>query len=374
MKKVVVAVDSFKGCLTSREAEWAVKEGILSVFPACEVLLFPISDGGEGFLEGIASVVDGEFISLSAHDPLMETKQTRYFLSTGRKTAFIEMAAISGLVLVSPPKRNPLLTTTFGTGELIRDALDRGCRNFVIGIGGSATNDAGLGMLQALGYRFLDKNGNPVGTGGEKMADVISVDSSRIHPALKDSRFTIACDVRTSFCGPEGAAFTFAAQKGADQAMMEKLDTGMQSLVEVMERFSGKEIRLYPGSGAAGGMGGGFLAFLNAELKAGITFLLEVFDFEKKIAGADLIITGEGKIDKQTLMGKVPCGILEVAAKQHIPVIAIAGRIEDAEKVRQAGFKGIYSIVSESVSPEKAMNPEFAKQSIKKMISGICRL
>lgn len=372
MKKVVVAVDSFKGCLTSYEVEGAVKEGILSVFPDCEVLLFPISDGGEGFLEGVASVVDGKFISLSAHNPLMETKQTRYFLSADGKTAFIEMAAISGLVLVPPAKRNPLLTTTFGTGELIRDALDRGCRHFVIGIGGSATNDAGLGMLQALGYRFLDKNGNPVGTGGEKMADVVSVDSSRIHPALKDSCFTIACDVRTSFCGPDGAAFTFAAQKGADQAMIEELDTGMQSLVEVMERFSGKEIRFYPGSGAAGGMGGGFLAFLNAELKAGIAFLLEVFDFEKKIAGADLIITGEGKIDKQTLMGKVPCGILEVASKQHIPVIAIAGRIEDEEKVNQAGFKGLYSIVSESVSPAEAMNPAFAKQSIKRMIAGIC--
>lgn len=374
MKKVVVAVDSFKGCLTSREAEEAVKEGILSVFPACEVLLFPISDGGEGFLEGIASVVEGKFISLLAHNPLMETKRTRYFLSADGKTAFIEMAAISGLVLVPSRKRNPLLTTTFGTGELIRNALDRGCRNFVVGIGGSATNDAGLGMLQALGYRFLDKDRKPVGTGGEKMGEVISVDCSHVHWALQDSRFTIACDVRTSFCGPEGAAFTFAAQKGADRVMMEKLDAGMQSLVKVMEQFSGKEIRHHPGSGAAGGMGGGFLAFLNAELKAGIAFLLEVFDFEKKIAGADLIITGEGKIDKQTFMGKVPCGILEVATQQHIPVIAITGRMEDKEMVSRAGFKSICSIVSESVSSEEAMHPEFARESIKRMISGICLL
>lgn len=374
MKKIVVAVDSFKGCLTSHEAELAVKEGILSVFPACEVLLFPIADGGEGILDVIASVIKGEYIYLIAHNPLMEWENTRYFVSADGRTAFIEMAAISGLVLVPPEKRNPLLTTSFGTGELIRNALDRGCRNFVIGIGGSATNDAGLGMLQALGFRFLNKENKSVGLGGQKMGEVISVDRSDIHPALHDACFTVACDVCTPFCGPYGAAFTFAAQKGAEKEMIEELDRGMQLLLIVMEQFSGKKIGNYPGSGAAGGMGGGFMAFLNAELKSGIKLLLDILDFKKKIEDADLIITGEGKIDRQTLMGKVPYGILEIASKQNIPVIAIAGRIEDKEMVNQAGFRGVFPIVPESVSLEKAMNPVYAKRNIKRLIEKICSM
>lgn len=372
MKKIVVAVDSFKGCLTSHEAELAVKEGIRSVFPACEVLLFPIADGGEGILDVVASATKGKYISLFAHNPLMEWEKTRYFIAGDGRTAFIEMAAISGLMKVPPGKRNPLLTTSFGTGELIRDALDRGCRHFVIGIGGSATNDAGLGMLQALGFRFLNKEHRSVGWGGKTMGEVISIDRSAIHPALHEAYFTIACDVCTPFCGPAGAAFTFAAQKGADKEMMEELDRGMQSLLVIMEQFSGKKIGNYPGSGAAGGIGGGFLAFLNAELKSGIKLLLEILDFKKKIEGADLIITGEGKIDKQTLMGKVPYGILEVASEQNIPVIAIAGRIEDKEIVQQAGFRGVFPIASESVPLEKAMNPSFAKQNIQKLIEKIC--
>lgn len=372
MKKVIIAIDSFKGCLTSVEAGEAAARGVKEIFPSCDTLVVPVADGGEGLLDVLVTALQGKYISLSAHGPRMETIETRYGLSGDGRTALIEMAAISGLPLVPPEKRNPMLTTTFGTGELIKNALDQGCRNFIIGLGGSATNDAGVGMLQALGYRFRDKTGHTLGTGGQILAEIAEVDGWNIHPALKESRFVAACDVRNPFHGPQGAAHIFARQKGADDTMIQALNAGMQSFANVIKKTTGKDIAHHPGAGAAGGMGGGLLAFLDAELKPGIQLLLEAMNFSEKIKGSDLIITGEGKADRQTIMGKVPYGILKEAQKENIPVIIVAGSIEDAEELNQAGFKGVFSLAPGPITLEKAMEPEFAGKNISRLVSQLC--
>lgn len=369
MKKVIIAIDSFKGCLTSAEAGKAAARGINSVDALCETLIIPVADGGEGLLDVLVTATQGKYISLSAHGPLMETIETYYGISGDGKNAMIEMAAVNGLPLIPAKRRNPMLTTTFGTGELIKDALERGCREFILGIGGSATNDAGLGTLQALGFRFLDKTGHALGFGGQILAQVADVDSSGIHPALKEARFTVACDVRNPFSGPEGAAYIFARQKGADDEMIRTLDKGMQSLAKVIKKVTGKDITRHPGAGAAGGMGGGLLAFLDAGLKPGTQLLLDIIGFQEKIKGADLIITGEGKADRQTAMGKVPYGILKEAQKQQIPVIVVAGSIEDLPQLNKAGFKGVFSIAPGPIALEKAMEPEFAKENISRLTS-----
>lgn len=374
MKKVVVAMDSFKGCLSSSEAEKAAEEGIKLVCPDCEVIRFPIADGGEGILTVLIEATRGTYQKIIANDPLMRPIETTYGVSGDKRFAFIEMATVNGLPLLSETERNPMLTTTYGTGELILHAIEQGYREFVIGIGGSATNDAGVGMLQALGARFLDKDGAVLGKGGEILHRIAAIDFSSVHPALKDTRFTIACDVRNPFCGPEGAAHVFARQKGADDAMIEKLDVGMQSFSRLIHSTTGREITHVPGAGAAGGLGGAFLAFLNAELKPGIDLLLQTLNFSEKIKGADLIITGEGRTDRQSLMGKVPSGILEEAKRQGIPVIVVAGSIEDTEILNQAGFQGIFSIIPSPMSLETAMKPEVAKKNICRTVAQIISL
>lgn len=325
-------------------------------------------------LDVLIAATHGQYIRVSAHGPLMELRDTGYGISGDGETAFIEMARISGLPLVKPEQRNPMLTTSYGTGELIRDALNRGCRSFTVGIGGSATNDAGLGMLQALGFRLLNKEGQELGTAnGSSLSEVAQIDSESFHPALKHSRFTVACDVENPFYGLSGAAYVFAPQKGADKTMIETLDKGMRGLAEVICRTTGKNIANRPGAGAAGGMGGSLLAFLDAELKPGIQLMLDMLEFSDKIKGADLIITGEGKADRQTLMGKVPFGILKVAKKQRIPVMLIAGGIEDEEVLLRGGFKGVRSINPPSLSLEQAMLPEVARMNIRSTVERICK-
>ena len=366
MKKVVVAMDSFKGCLSSSEAEKAAEEGIKLVCPDCEVIRFPIADGGEGILTVLIEATRGTYQKIIANDPLMRPIETTYGVSGDKRFAFIEMATVNGLPLLSETERNPMLTTTYGTGELILHAIEQGYREFVIGIGGSATNDAGVGMLQALGARFLDKDGAVLGKGGEILHRIAAIDFSSVHPALKDTRFT--------FCGPEGAAYVFARQKGADDAMIEKLDAGMQSFARLIHSTTGREITHVPGAGAAGGLGGAFLAFLNAELKPGIDLLLQTLNFSEKIKGADLIITGEGRTDRQSLMGKVPSGILEEVKRQGIPVIVVAGSIEDTEILNQAGFQGVFSIIPSPMSLETAMKPEVAKKNICRTVAQIISL
>lgn len=374
MKKVVLIIDSFKGCLTSREAEEAAAQGIQQIFPECEICCTPISDGGEGLLDVLLSINKGKLVHITAHDPLMELREAQYGLFRENKTAFIEMAKISGLPLVSPEERNPMLTTTFGTGELIRDALSRGCRNFIIGIGGSATNDAGLGMLQALGLRLLNSRGDVLGIANVKtLSEIANIDTDPMHPALKESSFTVACDVQNPFFGPQGAAMVFAPQKGATPQMVEQLDKGLQHIARLIEQKTGKDISNTPGAGAAGGMGGCMLAFLNAKLKPGIQLLLETIDFTHTITNADLIITGEGTADRQTLMGKVPYGVLKEAKKQHIPVALIAGIVEDKQLLKNSGFKEVCSINPSGMSLEDAMKPDIARNNIQQTVRCICQ-
>jgi glycerate kinase len=374
MKKIVVASDSFKGSVTSLEVAESVEKAIRNVFPDCEVLKIPVADGGEGTTEALVHAMDGKMVSCRVHDPLMNLISAQYGILGDAVTAVIEMASASGLPLVPEDKRNPLLTTTYGTGELIKDALERGCRHFLIGIGGSATNDAGTGMLQALGFRFLDKEGNELKQGGRILQDICSIDNSQRLPQLKEATFTVACDVNNPFSGENGAAFVYARQKGADDEMIRVLDNGLKHFASVIRQQEHKDIDAIPGAGAAGGLGGGFLAFLPTTLKPGIQMVLDALSFEEKIKGADLIITGEGKLDKQTGMGKTPSGVLHAGQKQHIPTIAIGGLIEETEALNRQGFLSVFSIQPGAVTLQQAMNKDFAMQNIERTITQFLRI
>ena len=367
--KVVIAIDSFKGSLTSTEAGQAIADGILEQFPQSQIELIPIADGGEGMLTVMLNTIGGKIQHLTAHNPCMEIIQTSYGISEDGTTAFIEMANISGLPLIRKEQQNPMKTTTYGTGEIIHDALEKGCTRFIIGIGGSATNDAGIGMLQALGFEFLDKGHQPLGFGGEILTKIVSTNSTKVHPKVKNAHFIVACDVQNPFYGPNGAAAIYARQKGADNAMIEELDRGMQSFAQVIQKDTGKDISLVPGSGAAGGMGGGMLAFLNAELRSGADLALDLCLFNSKIEDADLIITGEGRMDRQSLMGKIPGKILKAGKQKGIPVIAFAGSISDKETLESAGFKGIFATKPDSMPLEEAMKPDIAIQNIKSALA-----
>lgn len=368
--KIVVASDSFKGSLSSTEVAMAATRGIKAVYPDCEVVSVNVADGGEGTVDAIVEALHGEIVATTVSDPLGRPIQARYGIAGA--TAIIEMAAASGLPLLHPEERNPWLTSTHGTGEMIMDAIRRGCRQFLVGIGGSATNDAGTGMLQAMGFRFYDANDNEIPhCSGGTMQDIVRIDDSDVPDSVRQSTFTIACDVDTPFCGPEGAAPVFAPQKGADAAMVQQLDAGMASLAKVIEDKYHINIVPIAGAGAAGGMGGAFRAFLHATLKRGIDMVLDAIDFNTIIQNADLVITGEGKIDFQTAKGKTAAGVLTRAKQQGIPVVAIGGCVEMCDSVQQMGFAGIYPILEEKVPLVIAMQPDFAAKNIKDTIQRI---
>jgi len=364
MKKIVAASDSFKGSLSSLEVATCIETAVKKVFPECEVEKIPVADGGEGTVDALVSLLDGTFVEYEVHDPLMRPIKAVYGILDKNRTAVIEMASASGLTLISPEERNPMLTTTYGTGELIRDALVRGCSNILIGIGGSATNDAGTGVLQALGFRFYDKNGKELGQGGRILEQIHFFDTSDVLPELKNAEFAIACDVDNPFSGINGAAYVYAGQKGADSEMIEELDKGLKNFAAVIKKQLGKSIDAIPGAGAAGGLGGGFVAFMNAVLKPGIGTILDAIDFDQRIRCADLIITGEGKLDSQTIMGKVPVGVLEYAKKQNIPVIAIGGEVDITENFNEKGFLAVFSIQPGPVTLDQAMDKNYTSANI----------
>lgn len=373
MKKIIIAPDSFKGSLTSMEVATAIEEGIKKIIPDCEIVKIPIADGGEGTMDTLVSALRGERVSVRTHDPLIRPIKVEYGLVNDGKTAVIEMAVASGITLLNKEEQNPSTTSTFGTGEIIKDALEKGCRSFLIGIGGSATNDAGTGMLRALGYRFLDKNEKEIEGIGKNLQSINTIDKSGIMPELKEAEFKIACDVNNPFSGPNGAAYIFAKQKGADKQMVKDLDNGLESFRKLIEKENKTDLNAIPGTGAAGGLGGGFIAFLNAQLKPGIEIVLDAVGFEKHLQNADLVITGEGKLDKQTAMGKAASGILDAAKKHNIPVIAIGGSIEDIEILIERGFASLFSILSVPTSTEEAMKKENAKKNITQTIEQIIR-
>lgn len=373
MPKIVVAIDSLKGCLTSPEAGEAIGVGVKRACPRAEVVVLPVADGGEGMLEALVGSGGGRLVRLSAHGPLMEERATCYGLSADGATAFVEMARISGLPLVPAGRRNPMLTTTLGTGELLRDALGRGCRRILIGLGGSATNDAGLGMLQALGYRFLDAAGRDVGLGGQGLARVEQIDASGVMPELAQTRFVAACDVQNPFYGPQGAACVFAPQKGATPQMVRELDDGLRRFAAVVRRCLGTDISSLPGAGAAGGLGGSVAAFLHAELRRGIELMLETVGFARHIRGADLVLTGEGKADRQTLMGKVPAGVLAEARRQGVPVALLAGRVEDGQALREAGFLRVLCINPPHTPDAVALSSDYARRRLAQTAEDLLR-
>lgn len=368
MKKIVLAIDSFKGCLSSKEIEQCIAEEIHRILPSCQTVCIPIADGGEGMLDTLIEATQGTFVSTQAHDPLMRIRPARYGILGDQRTAIIEMAEINGLTTLSPIKRNPMKTSTYGTGELIKDALEKGFRRFIIGIGGSATNDAGMGMMQVLGAHLYDKQGNELEQGGKIMEQIARIDLNHLHPALKEATFIVACDVQNPFCGPQGAAYVFARQKGASEEQIRQLDEGMRHLALLIERDFSYNINKVKGSGAAGGLGGAFATFLQAHLQSGIDLLLDAVDFDRKITNADWIITGEGKADRQTAEGKVPAGVLKRAKKANIPVMLIAGKVEDKACLKQMGFARIVQVSPDNLPLEEAMRPEITRENIQRAI------
>lgn len=368
MKKIVLAIDSFKGCLSSKEIEQCIAEEIHRILPSCQTVCIPIADGGEGMLDTLIEATQGTFVSTQAHDPLMRIRPARYGILGDQRTAIIEMAEINGLTTLSPIKRNPMKTSTYGTGELIKDALEKGFRRFIIGIGGSATNDAGMGMMQALGAHLYDKQGNELEQGGKIMEQIARIDLNHLHPALKEATFIVACDVQNPFCGPQGAAYVFARQKGASEEQIRQLDEGMRHLALLIERDFSYNINKVKGAGAAGGLGGAFATFLQAHLQSGIDLLLNAVDFDRKITNADWIITGEGKADRQTAEGKVPAGVLKRAKKANIPVMLIAGKVEDKACLKQMGFARIVQVSPDNLPLEEAMRPEVTRENTQRAI------
>ena len=368
--KIVIASDSFKGSMSSLDVATAASAGVIEVYPDSEIVSVNVADGGEGTVEAIVDALGGEIVKVQVSDPLGRKIETSYGIAG--ETAILEMAAASGLPLLTAEERNPWATSTLGTGEMIMDAISRGCRKFLVGIGGSATNDAGVGMLQAMGFRFYDANGELITQGcGGMLGSIARIDDSLVSAAVKESQFTVACDVDTPFCGPEGAAPVFAPQKGADAEMVKRLDEGMASFAKVITEKYAINIVPVAGAGAAGGMGGAFRAFLGATLKKGIDMVLDAIDFDTTIQGANLVITGEGKVDFQTAKGKTAAGVLNRAKQQHIPVVAIGGCVEMCDSLVQMGFAGIYPILEEKVSLEIAMQRDFAMNNVRKTVARI---
>ena len=365
LKKIVVASDSFKGSLTSLDVAQNVEKAIREVYPLCDVLKVNVADGGEGTMEALQQTLGGVRVSLVVKDPLGREIEATYVILNDGITAVVEMSAASGLPLLKSDERNPLKTSTYGTGQLICDALDRGCRKILVGIGGSATNDAGMGMLQALGFRFLDAQGNQLQPVGENLQFVSSIDSTCRHPDLDKTEFVVACDVKAPLYGRNGAAYVFAPQKGADQKMVEMLDAGLRHFSEVSSAMAGYDCSQMQGTGAAGGLGYAFRQYLDARLERGIEMVLDAIGFDDIISGADLVITGEGRVDSQTLTGKTPFGVAQHAHRQRIPVVVIGGSVEiDVLQVREAGFNDVIQVTPLDMPLSVAMRPEVAAENV----------
>lgn len=373
--KLVIAMDSFKGCMTALEASTAFEKGFKRAIESAEIIKLPMADGGEGTVQSLVDATYGEIIKEWVTGPLGDPVEAFYGLLGDGKTAVIEMAAASGLPLVPVGERNPLITTTYGTGELIKKALERGCKEFYVGIGGSATNDGGAGMAQALGIRLLDKEGREIPYGGGALSRLESIDMSNIVKGLLEANITVACDVDNPLCGEKGAAHVYGPQKGASPDMVKELDEALLKFAEVVKKDLDKDILDIKGAGAAGGLGGGMIAFLNATLKPGIEMVMEKTNLEEVIAGADFVITGEGQIDQQTIHGKTPIGVARVAKKLGIPVIAIMGtRGSKAEVVHSHGIDCIFSLINRPIALEEAMKKDNSLDMMEKVAEEIGNL
>lgn len=373
--KIVICPDSFKGSLSSIEAAEAIARGVLLAANSkpVEIVSIPIADGGEGTVDALTSATGGEVKHIRANDPLMRQIDSFYGVVGDGSTAVIEMAAASGLVLLSDDERNPLVTTTHGTGELLSAAVDAGVTKIVIGIGGSATNDGGSGAMRALGARFLDKHGNELAQGGAALAGLAHIDMSGFKFPLGRVSVEVACDVSNPLTGPMGASAVYGPQKGATPEMVAQLDSALANFADVIKRDLGKDIDKMPGAGAAGGLGAGLAAFLDARLRSGIDMVLGAARFDEAIAGADLIITGEGRIDEQTAYGKTIGGILKRTKKPGVPVVAIAGAVQgDVRALFDAGLVAAFSIAPGPVTLDYAM--QNAAYLIEQTAANVARL
>jgi len=369
--KIIVAPDSFKGSLTAIEVSDAIGKGVREVFPEAEIIKIPMADGGDGTVQCLVSATGGKILEEKVIGPLGDEVLASYGILADKKTAVIEMAAASGLTLVPEGKRNPLITTTYGTGQLIKAALDQGCRKMIIGIGGSATNDGGAGMVQALGVKLLDREGREIGFGGGELKKIFRIDTKYLDNRLSETKVLIASDVSNPLCGPKGAARIYGPQKGATPEIIEELDKSLAHFAKLIKRDLNKDIKDIPGAGAAGGLGAGLMAFLNAELRPGIEIIIDVVKLEQAIKDADLVITGEGKIDSQTIYGKAPIGVAKIAKKYNVPVIAVAAIIEEnAQFFREYGIDFLIKISEPpmSLTEPKSKKVWLVKRSIKQFL------
>ncbi len=359
---ITIAIDSFKGSLSSMEAGQAVAEGIRRVMPSAEIRIRPLADGGEGTTEALTAGLGGELKSLTVTGPLGRPVTASYGLIRERKMAVLEMASAAGLTLISQEERNPLEATTYGIGEMIRDAIGEGCRHFLVGIGGSATNDGGTGMLSALGFQFLDSEGQPIPLGAKGLENLARISTENARPELSQCSFHIACDVTNPLCGENGCSAVYGPQKGADPEMIRQMDQWMERYGDLAARTFPAADKEAPGAGAAGGLGFAFLTFLNGSLESGVGMVLKEINLKDDIRDADLVITGEGRLDAQTVMGKAPIGVAHLAKEYGKPVIAFSGAVtREAGLCNQHGIDAFFPIMRGVVSLQEALDPGEAR-------------
>ena len=359
---ITIAIDSFKGSLSSMEAGQAVAEGIRRVMPSAEIRIRPLADGGEGTTEALTAGLGGELKSLTVTGPLGRPVTASYGLIRERKMAVLEMASAAGLTLISQEERNPLEATTYGIGEMIRDAIGEGCRHFLVGIGGSATNDGGTGMLSALGFQFLDSEGQPIPLGAKGLENLARISTENARPELSQCSFHIACDVTNPLCGENGCSAVYGPQKGADPEMIRQMDQWMERYGDLAARTFPAADKEAPGAGAAGGLGFAFLTFLNGSLESGVGMVLKEINLKDDIRDADLVITGEGRLDAQTVMGKAPIGVAHLAKEYGKPVIAFSGAVtREAGVCNQHGIDAFFPIMRGVVSLQEALDPGEAR-------------
>ena len=369
--KIVVAIDSFKGSLSSLQAGSAVKDAVLALNPTAQVVVKPLADGGEGTVDAFE---EAKAVTVTVTGPLYQPVKAKYcILPNG--TALMEMAAAAGITLVADNERNPLNTTTYGVGEMICDAIQKGCRRFLIGIGGSATNDGGIGMLTALGYEFLDRDGKAVATCGKGLKDIARIVTDKVLPELAECQFRIACDVENPLCGENGCSAIYGPQKGATPEMVQEMDGWLKRYAEIAKTASAKADPVRPGVGAAGGLGFAFLSFTNAALKSGISLILEEIAIENDIKDADIVVTGEGRLDKQTVMGKAPIGVAKLAKKYGKKVIAFSGCVtEEAEICNDHGIDAFFPILRKVTTLEEALDTQNAYENLRATATQVFRL
>ena len=409
--KAIIAIDSFKGSMDSLEAGLAAGEGIQAAYPEAETLVYPLADGGEGTVQALVNGLGGKLEKVAVTGPLGELVECEYGIlanDAGAATAIIEMAGAAGITLLKPEQRNPLYTTTYGVGEVIKDAIAKGCRKFIVGIGGSATNDCGIGMLQALGAEFLDEGGKQVPFGAAGVEKIASIDTNKMLPELDGCQFRIACDVDNPLYGEKGCSHIFGPQKGATPEMVEEMDGWIKRFAgltaehfaqsgnrdeQTNHKTQAKNVNItsnsqdikppqpafsspdYPGCGAAGGLGFAFRAFLHGQLEPGISIVLEEIKIEKAIQEGDIVITGEGRLDGQTVMGKAPIGVAKLAKKYGKPVLAFAGSVtEEADACNAAGIDAFFPILRQVATLEEAMDPETARRNMKKTVEQVFRV